>query len=417
MSDSAPNSNAARAPDAPPVEPCASHDSDDFPGSNVTVLKQGDRRFYVIGTAHISENSVHEVRQLIDAVRPDSVCVELCQTRYDALTDVDRWKKLDIFQVIRQRKVLFLLANLALSSYQRRLGEQLGVKPGAEMMAAIAKADEQGAELVLADRDIQATLKRTWGNLSFVAKFRTLGALMTAFFSSEEISAADVDHLKERDNVSEVMAEFAKTLPQIQEPLIDERDRYLVSSMEAAPGQSVVSVVGAGHVPGMCRYFGQSVDREALARLPEPKRFWSLLKWVIPALMLCAFYFGYRNHAGEGLTQMLEAWILPNSIFAGLFTLLALAKPLSIVTAVVASPITSMNPTIGAGMVVGLLEAWLRKPTVADCERINDDVQTVRGIYRNPFTRVLLVAAMATLGSAAGAWIGAGWVLALLGAQ
>ena len=382
---------------------------------NVTVLERDGRKFYVVGTAHISEKSVREVREVIEAVRPDTVCVELCQTRYDSITDAKRWERLDIFEVIRQKKVLFLLANLTLSAYQRRLGEKLGVKPGAELMAAVDKAEETGAQLVLADRDIQATLKRTWRNLSFFNKIRVLGALFEASVSGEEISEEELEKMKERDHLSEVMDGFAEAMPQVQVPLIDERDQYLMSSIEEAPGDTVVAVVGAGHVAGMTRYFGQTIDREPLTVIPPPNRWVGSLKWVIPILMLAAFYFGWRKHHGEGLQDMLQAWILPNAIFAGLFTLAALAKPLSIITAIIASPITSLNPTIGAGMVVGLLEAWLRKPTVEDCQRIADDVQTVRGWYRNPFTRVLLVAVFATFGSAFGAWVGAGWVIALLG--
>jgi pheromone shutdown-related protein TraB len=384
-------------------------------GDHVAVLRSGSRTTYLVGTAHVSEASVREVEDVIERLQPDTVCVELCQARYDALTDEDRWKKLDIFEVIKGGKALFLMANLGVSAYQRRLGDQLGVKPGAELLAGAEKARQIGAELRLVDRDINVTLKRTWANLGFWSKMQLLGAVMGSFGSSSDaLGEEDIEKLKEPDNLSSMMAEFAKVMPEVKIPLIDERDQYLMSAIEEAPGETVVAVVGAGHVDGMRRWFGRPVDRAALEVIAPPKRWVSLLKWVIPAIILAAFYFGYSKSEGKTFEEMLWAWILPNAVFAAVLTALALAKPLSILAAAVASPITSLNPLLGAGMVVGLLEAWLRKPTVEDCENISQDVQTLRGWYRNPFTRVLLVALMSTLGSALGAWVGLGWVVSLL---
>ncbi|MFN3202671.1 MAG: TraB/GumN family protein [Bradymonadia bacterium] len=382
---------------------------------NVTVLERDGRTFYLVGTAHISQRSVDEVKHVIDTLQPDTVCVELCQTRYDTLNDPDRWRKLDIFQIIKQGKVLFLLSNLALSAYQKQMGEKLGVNPGAEMTAAIEKAREHDAELVLADRNIQATLKRTWHNMSLLDRFKVLGELMGSFFGEgEELTEETLEKMKDKDTLGEMMAEFARRIPGVKRPLIDERDHFLMSATEDAPGKTVVSVVGAAHVPGMVAHFGKGADREALSVIP-PTRLWvKALKWVIPALILIAFYFGYQKHEGEGLSQMLYAWILPNSIMCALLTAVGMGKPLSILTAFIASPITSLNPALGAGMVVGLVEAWLRKPTVEDCERIPQDVQTMKGFYRNPFLRVLVVATLATIGSALGAWVGAFWVGSLL---
>lgn len=382
------------------------------PGPNVTVLEGEGRTTYIVGTAHISRKSVEEVRRTIEAVRPDTVCVELCQTRYDAMMDPARWRKLDIFQVMRQRKVLFLLANLGLSAYQRRLGETLGVEPGAELREAIAAAESVGARVVLADRDIQATLKRTWANLGFFTKLKVLGSLLDGFFAKDEpLTEEDLEKLKERDHLGDMMKEFARVLPEVKAPLIDERDAYLMSAVEEAPGERVVAVVGAGHVEGMVARQGQRADRDALSVIPPPSRWVGLLKWIIPALMLAAFYFGWREHAGTGLYELVMAWVIPNSIAAAVLTLLAGGKLLSVLTAAIASPITSLNPTIGAGMVVGPVEAWLRKPTVEDCERLNRDMLTLRGMYQNPFSRVLLVTVASTLGSALGAWVGAAWVL------
>lgn len=383
---------------------------------NVTTLTREGRTFHIIGTAHISAKSVVEVRETIEKVRPQSVCVELCETRYQAMNDPDRWKKLNIFQVIRQGKTLYFLANLALSAYQKALGEKFGVSPGEEQREGIRVAEEVGAALVLADRDIQATLKRTWANIGFFSKAKLLGSVFEPAGETIELTEERLEEMKDRDTITEMMKEFAEVLPEVKEPLIDERDQYLIESVVSAPGNTVVAVVGAGHVEGMVAHFEAQtkIDREALSIIPPTPLWVKSLKWVIPTIILAAFYVGYQSKAGQSLEEMLTAWVLPNAVMAALVSLIALPKPLSVLTAAIASPITSLNPALGAGMVVGLVEAWLRKPTVEDSETLVTDAATMRGLYRNPFSRVLLVAVCATIGSALGAYIGFAWVLSLL---
>ena len=383
-------------------------------GPNVTTLERDGRVFHIIGTAHISAKSVEEVRSVISELRPDTVCVELCETRYGAIFDEDRWKKMDIFQVIREKKVLYVLANLSLSAWQRSLGEKLGVQPGSELRAAVESAEQVDATLILADRDVQATLKRSWGNLSFLDKVKLLAGFGGTGDDAEPLDEERLEAMKDRDMLSEMLQELATALPRLYAPLIDERDRYLATKTRGAPGQVVVSVVGAGHVEGMKRYFDESADLEALSELPAKSPWGTLFKWLIPALILGAFAFGVSKHQGESLQEMLEAWILPNAIMGALVSLIALPKPLSVLTAALASPITSLNPTIGAGMVVGFVEAWLRRPTIEDCERLGEDAASLQGLYQNAFTRVLLVATCATVGSALGAWIGLAWVFKII---
>lgn len=382
---------------------------------NITVLHRDGRTFYIIGTAHISAKSVVEVRETIELVRPDSVCVELCDTRYQSMNDPDRWKKLDIFQVIRQGKTLYFLANLALSAYQLALGEKFGVKPGEEQREGIRAAKDVQAKLILADRDIQATLKRTWANIGFLGKLKLLGSLMVPAGEAEELTEARLEEMKDRDTITEMMREFAEVFPEVKTPLIDERDQYLIESVIQAEGDKVVAVVGAGHVQGMITHFEAKtkIDRELLAVIPPTPLWVKSLKWIIPSIILILFYIGYQNKSGQSFELMLTAWILPNAVMAALLSLIALPKPLSVITAAIASPITSLNPALGAGMVVGLVEAWLRKPTVADSETLVADAATLKGLYRNPFSRVLMVAVCATVGSALGAYIGFAWVLTL----
>lgn len=384
------------------------------PSGNVTILEYQGKTIHLIGTAHVSQRSVEEVQRVIRDVRPDTVCVELDPTRYEAMLDETRFRKLDIFQIIRQKKVLFMLASLVLTSYQRRLGEKLGVKPGAELLAGVKTAEEVGAKLVLADRDVQATLKRSWASLKFTDKVQLLGAMGGSLAGPSEVTEEQIEALKDRDTINEMMGELAAHMPRLQVPLIDERDRYLMSTIAESPGPVIVAVVGAGHVTGMVRYLGTPVDREALSTIPPPSMTSRALKWVIPSVILLAFYFGWREHQGEGLKEMIFAWVVPNALGAIITSALAGAKPLTVLVAGVASPITSLNPTIGAGMVAGLVEAWLRKPTVQDCENVNQALLSLRAMFENPFTRVLIVAVAATIGSAVGAWVGAAWVVKLL---
>ncbi len=382
--------------------------------SNLRRVDYEGRTIWLLGTAHVSSESVAEVERAIAELKPDAVCIELCQSRYDALTDPDRWKKLDIFKVFREGKALFLLANLAIGAYQRRIGKELGVEPGAELLAAAVAARAENAVVSLVDRDIHITLKRTWSTIGFRQKMTLLAAIMESLVVTETVSAEQIESLKTGGDLPDMMAEFARALPEVAEPLIFERDRYMVDKIRDTPGQTIVAVVGAAHVPGMIRNFETPVDLAGLERVPPPSKWLAGLKWVIPTVIFAAFYFGWKKGEGAVLGEMVWLWVASNSLVAGLFTALAGGKVVSVITSLFSSPITSLNPLLGTAMVVGPVEAWLRRPTVEDCERISDDVQSLRGIYRNPFTRVLLVAVMASLGSALGAWIGGALVVRLL---
>ena len=397
----------------------ADHDAaQDCEQTHVTVIKRGDQTFHIIGTAHVSEESRKEVAHMIEKIKPDQVCVELCQERYDSFYDTERWKKLNIFTVIRKGKFLYLLANIAISAFQRRMGAELGVKPGAELIGAAEDAKKNGAEVVLIDRNIHTTLKRVWANLGFWTKCKLLGAIFESLFPDEEESkeekSKEIEELKNDSNLSAMMDVFAKEMPEVHKPLIDERDRYLVANMRKCTGKNVIAVVGAGHVPGMKRYFEEEIDTEKLDQLPKPGITWTLVKWGIPLIIVSGIVYGCYSHGMDSLQELLMAWILPNSFFCFILAILALAHPLTILAAIVVSPITSTTPVIGAGIVLGLLEAWLRKPTVADCEDL-PNVHTLKDFYRNRFTHVLIVCVLTTFGSALGAWIGIGWLVKILG--
>ncbi len=378
----------------------------------VTRLTYEGREIFLVGTAHVSQRSVEDVGRVVDELRPDTVCVELDASRHQALVDPGRWRHLDIFEVITQRRVAFLLTSLALSSYQRRLGAKLGVRPGAEMLAAVEHAEKVGARLVLADRDIQATFKRTWAALSLWDCLQLFGALVGSLFAKGEITKEQVEALKDRDNIGELVREFAEVMPRLQGPLIDERDRFLMSAIREAPGQRVVGVVGAGHVGGMVRYLHADVDRNALSAIPPASWLRRAAPWVLPAIVLGAFYLLLRAHSFAA-RDMLTAWVLPNAGFAAAFSLAARAKLLTVLAAALVAPLTALIPRADAGMFAALVEAWLRRPGVADGEGLSR-IASLRDWRDNRFTSVLVVGFAATVGSTLGALVGAVAVLARL---
>ena len=386
--------------------------------NSVTTLDQGETKYFVVGTAHVSQRSVDEVRHVIEEVKPDLVCVELCKARFDALTKDSAFRDLDVFKVVREGKTLYLLAHLALSSYQRKIGASLGVKPGAELLAAVNAARDAGIPVELIDRDINITLKRTWANLGLWKRSMLLSSLMVGWEDEkgEPVSEKTVEQLKEPKALSEMLTELGRAVPEVKGPLVDERDQYLASKMtEAGAGKrKVVAVVGAAHVPGMREHVGQPIDRSLLERIPPPSLVWRIIKWAIPILFVVALIWGWQRSETTSFAEMMLAWILPTSIGAGALTLLAGGSIFSVISALLVAPIAAIHPLLGTGMVVGVVEAWRRKPSVADCERLPDDVQTLRGFWRNPVTRILLIAVASGIGTAVGFWVGVGWVASLL---
>jgi pheromone shutdown-related protein TraB len=400
--------------DAAPAAPS----SPDGPDS-VTVLVDAGTTYTLIGTAHVSERSVAEVREVIAREKPEVVCVELDKQRYEALTQDTAFRNLDVFKVIREGKSLYLLAHLALTSYQRRMGAALGVKPGSELLAAVDAARATGSRVELVDRDINITLKRTWANVGLWKRSMLLSSLLVGFGDdkdAEPVTKESIEKLKEQRALSEMLTELSKAMPEVKVPLIDERDEYLADSIRKAGSgaSSVVAVVGAAHVPGIKAHWGRDIDRAKLEKLPPPSKLWTAVKWLIPILFLVALVWGWRSSNSHSLYEMMVAWIAPTSIGAGVMTLLGGGHLLTILTALVVAPVCAIHPLLGTAMFTGLVEAWLRKPSVGDCERLPDDIQSLRGFWRNPVTRILLIAILSGLGTAIGFWIGVGWVASLL---
>jgi len=384
--------------------------------ASVTTLTRGDTTFYVVGTAHVSQKSVDDVRTVIDTVHPDVVCVELCKSRFDALTNDSAFRDLDVFKVVREGKTLYLLGHLALASYQRRIGASLGVQPGAELVTATKTAAKRDIPVELIDRDINITLRRTWRNVGLWRRLTLLWSLLGGGDDENDdgkgVTAETVESLKEPKALSEMLTELGKAVPEIKGPLVDERDQYLVSKMrEAGEGKkTVVAVVGAAHVPGMTKQLDAPIDRAALETVPPAALWWRVAKWVVPLAFLAILIYIAKVSDAESFAKTMLAWIIPTSVGAGLFTAVAGGSPFSIGAAMLASPVARVYPLVRTGIVVGIVEAWRRKPSVADCERLPDDTQTMKGFWKNPVTRILIIAVASGLGALIGFGVGVGWL-------
>ena len=387
---------------------------------NITRVELGGRQFVLVGTAHVSRESVEEVDQIIRSEKPDSVCVEIDHTRYRSMVEGQNWSSLNIYQVLREKKGFLLMANLVLSSFQRRLGMSLGVSPGDEMRKAIDVATELGIPYVFCDREIHVTLRRAWKRTSFWGKNKMLAALFSSIFSNEKLSNEEIEKLKEKSAIQDMMEELAKYLPSVKEVLIDERDRYLATRIYESRGDKLLAVLGAGHINGVMRWLQMIANGEVkgdlseIEAIPPSSKIARILPWLIPAVVLGVIATGFlRSGWQEGLS-MLWLWVLVNGTLSAAGALLALAHPVTIVVSFLAAPITSINPTIGVGIVTGLLEAVLRKPRVKDFQTLHDDIVSIRGFYRNRFTHILVVFLLSSVGSAIGTFIGIPWLTSLL---
>ena len=380
---------------------------------NVHEIFLDGKKILLIGTAHISQSSVDEVNSVINQVNPDTVCIELCSSRYQAMLAKDQWKNMDIFKVIREGKSFLLFANLIMTAFQKRLGSRLGVKPGSEMFEAANVAEKLNSELVLADRDVKITLQRTWRGMRFWGKMKVLGQLLASLFIREEISKEEIEKLKESDALSEAMKMLAEQSPEMKRILIDERDQYMAEKIRQSMGKLVVAVVGAGHVKGLTAELENKHNLAELESVPPTGKAVAWLKWGIPAMIIALIVYGFFTVDTDVSIEMIQRWVLINGTLSALGTAAAFGHPITVAVAFIAAPFTSLNPTIAAGWVAGLVEALLRKPQVRDFENLADDITHLRGFWQNNITRILLVVIFANLGSAIGTFAG-GFAIATL---
>ena len=376
-------------------------------------IKLDGREFVLVGTAHISQDSVDTVKAVIQDEQPDTVCIELDEQRHRALRNPRHWESLNLVQVLRQGQAPFLLANLTLASFQKRMGLQTGVKPGAELAAAAQTADEMGLEIRLVDREIRTTLLRAWRKAGFWKKMNLFSTLLVSLFDSQELNEEELAKLRQTDTLSAMLDEMSKILPTVKAILVDERDTFMAYHIRQSPGNKVVAIVGAAHMPGILQKLGQQITAEEIGNLsviPEKTAFSKLIPWLIPAVVVGLFVYGFMAGNTEQLASAALAWVLANGVLSALGALIALGHPLTILAAFVAAPITSLNPTIGAGFVTGIVQAVMAPPKVKDLESVAEDIAGLGGWWRNRLTRVLLVFFLSSLGSAAGTMVAFGWL-------
>jgi len=394
--------------------------------NNVRLMLNG-RNIHLIGTAHVSKESIDEVSAAIREEKPGMVCVELDQGRYAAITRQDNWEQLNVSKVLREGKGFLLIANIVLAGFQRRLGNELGVKPGEEMIAALNTAQEMGIPFTLCDREVHVTFRRAWTFCSLWSKCKLLATLLSSAFAAEKLSAEEIEKLKNKNELDNMMAEVSDYLPTVKEILIDERDRYLAAKiweaandtavnmsdggMNGGNNDSTIAVVGAGHLRGI-----QEELEEFAAGVPPPAldQFESVaprgglsraVKWIIPALIVGLITAGFFRTDFSVFLEMLRYWVLWNGSLAALGCILALGHPLAVLISFVGAPITSLNPFIGVGILSGLAQALVRKPRVCDAQNFAEDVTSLKGAYRNRISRVLLVFFLSSLGSSIGTFV------------
>ena len=371
---------------------------------NIVKLNYKDKEIYLVKTAHVSKNSINDVKECIGEVKPDAICIELDEDRYKKISDPEKWSDTDIVKVIKEKKVGFLLVNLILASFQRRMAINMDSNSGGEMLEGIKQVKELNVPLVLADRPIKTTFSRIWNSLGLYEKSKLLVSIIGSIFDDEEISEEDLQALKEADALEAALNEVGKEFPNVKKILVDERDAYLSSKIKNAPGKKIVAIIGAAHAGGIERNLDKDIDIDELSVVKKKKGIGTVIKWLIPIAIISIIIYTLWSNRDAGLSQI-KSWILWNGTLSALGTLLAFGHPLSILTAFVMAPITSLNPLLAAGWFAGIVEAMIRKPKVKDFENLGEDTNTLKGFWKNRVTRILLIVVFANVFSSIGTFI------------
>jgi pheromone shutdown-related protein TraB len=375
---------------------------------DVEVIEIDGREFILVGTAHISQESVDLVRNIVEAEKPDCVCIELDAQRYEALSQQKRFASLDLREVIRNQQLAALLINLLLASYQKRLGGKLGVVPGSELLEAAKVAEENDIAISLCDRDIRVTLRRAWASLSLWKKAMLVSTFAASAFEDPELSEEELNRIKQKDVLSELMNELGQAMPTLKEALIDERDRYLAQKIRESEGQKLVAVVGAGHIQGMKQAIlkGRDEDLEEISTIPKVSPWLKWIGWAIPALIVSALgYIGVTQGAAAASDNAIF-WFLINAVPCAIGAVIALAHPVTILAGFISAPFTSLTPVIGAGYVTAFVQTYVHPPLVHEFQSVGEDIATLRGWWHSRLLRVFLVFILTTLGSVVGTWVG-----------
>ena len=376
---------------------------------DVRRIKNEDREYVIVGTAHISKQSAELVKDVIENENPDIVCVELDEKRYEALSEKNKWQSLDLKEVIRSKQLSTLLINILLGSYQKRMGEKLGVSPGIELVEATRVAKENGIPISLVDREVRITLRRAWNSMSFWQKMKFLTVGLAGVFEKEEITEEKLDQLKDKDVLNEMMQELGKAMPVLKTVLIDERDGYLAQKIMSSEGRKVVAVVGAGHVEGICDAIqeARTINLAEIEVIPPTSKVTMIIGWSIPAVIIGSLVYIGLTKGSDAASDNVIFWILANGIPSALGVVVALGHPLTVLTAFLAAPITSLTPVIGAGYVAAFVQLFVAPPIVKDFESAANDVSKFKTWWSNRILKILMVFILSGLGSAIGTYVGA----------
>jgi pheromone shutdown-related protein TraB len=367
----------------------------------------GDCDVVILGTAHISQASVESVEALIDQEKPDTVCVELCNSRMRSIKDPEYWKKLDIFTVFKERKMYLLLSSLILSSFQKKLGFGK-MKPGDEMRKAIEISERDNLKLIPVDREIQTTLKRAWGNVGFFSKSYLISALAASLLVKEEVTEEKIEAMKTDDALKEIFSQLPGRFDQVKRIIIDERDEYLAEKIRRSAldgSKKLVAVVGAGHLEGIMKYIGDARDLVPLELLPVSNWRDKLSIFILPGLLVAMAALTFYNSGMQATVELVTSWFIVKSSLSALGAIIALAHPLSILLAALAAPFGNFNPIIKPGWLAALSESYLRKPLVEDFEKIAEDSEHFAGYWKNRVIRIFLVLLLPQVGSSIGTFI------------
>lgn len=382
-------------------------------GQPIERVRRDGVEYVVLGTAHVSRSSMEAVEALLEHEHFDAVAVELCDSRAQSMRDPEAFKQMDLFKVIRQGKAGMVAASLVLSTFQKRLADQSGIQPGAEMKAAMDGAERRGLPLWLVDREVGTTLKRAWRSVGFWQRFGLLGGLLASVFDREDIEQGQIEKLKQGDLLESAFSEFASGSKPLYDSLIGERDAFMAARLRQEAGRSamtenhrVLVVIGAGHLKGLSNLLRDQQDdpatKVAELAVSPPKARWP--KWLTVGLVLLVFAaIAWAFHQNTALgTQALRDWVLFTGGFAALGALTAGGHPLSILAAFIAAPIKPFRPGIPAGGISAMAEAWVRRPRVVDFDTLRDDIVHWSGWWKNRVARTLLNFFLVSVGTIIG---------------
>jgi pheromone shutdown-related protein TraB len=375
---------------------------------DVHFVNKDGREFIIVGTAHISRQSADLVREVIEKEKPDVVCVELDEKRMIALSEKNRWENLNLKHIIRQKQLSTLIVNLVLSSYQKKLGEKLGVTPGTELLEAVQTAKENNIPVELCDREVRITLRRAWHSMGFWQKVKFLSGGLAGIFEKQELTEEKLVELRSKDVLSEMMEELGKAMPVLKKVIIDERDQYIAQKMKESKGKKIVSVVGAGHVKGIVKAVenNKNFNLAEIEIIPPPSLLTKFIGWSLPLIIVGSIlYIGYSQGVKEAGENVLF-WILISGLPSALGAAIAFAHPVTIIASFFSAPITSLSPLIGIGYVAAFVQAYFQPPLVREFQDVIANARKPLLWWKNRLLKVFLVFILSSIGGVIGTSVG-----------